>query len=157
MSLRTTALQFDVLTHLEDGDAAITATGAGQVSASAAEIDVAGDGAIDGNSVVEGNLVVEVTAMDTANGDETYSIILQGSNAAGFATNMAPLATLQLGDPSALLGGADETAAVASSATGRYVIPFRNEKNGVSFRYLRAHFVLAGTSPSITCNAFLSV
>jgi len=120
--------------------AAITATETGSVI-----LDL-------GNGFQCGNLVLDVTAMDVTTGDEAYSVMLEVSPDATFGTagNIRVAAELRI-------GGATFTAPNgAADAVGRFVIPFRNERNGTIYRYARLYTLIAGTSPSITFSAFLA-
>lgn len=119
---------------------AITATETGSVI-----LDV-------GAGLVKGHLVVDVTAMDVTTGDEAYSLMLEGSPDAAFGTagNIRVVSELRI-------GGATFTAPNgAADAVGRFAIPFRNERNGTLYRYLRLYTLIAGTTPSITFSAFLA-
>lgn len=100
----------------------------------------------------EGELVVDVTAIDTTTGDEAYSLMLEGSPDATFGTagNIRVLAELRI-------GGATFTAPNGAADTaGRFIIPFRNERNGTIYRYARLYTLIAGTTPSLTFSAFLA-
>ena len=105
-----------------------------------------------GNGFQCGDLVLDVTAMDVTTGDEAYSVMLEVSPDATFGTagNIRVAAELRI-------GGATFTAPNgAADAVGRFVIPFRNERNGTIYRYARLYTLIAGTSPSITFSAFLA-
>lgn len=139
---------FDALLEMHDGAAAITADGAGQVDSAAKVLDLGGA------HTVNGQMIVDVSAFDTTTGDEVCSLKLQGSNTAAFGgTDIVDLATLSLGDATQLPGAADET-------TGLFEVPFVNRKSlagtMTTFRYLRVYFDVGGTSPSITCTAYLT-
>lgn len=127
--------------------AAITATETGSVIL---DLGAGGDGA--GASLVDGALIADVTAIDVATGDEGYTFILEGSPDATFGTaaNITVLAMQKIGGATgaAPLGTAD--------GAGRFLIPFRNERNGTVYRYVRLYTVIAGTSPSLTFSAFLA-
>ena len=120
--------------------AAITATETG-----ATIIDV-------GTGLLDADLVVDVTAMDVTTGDEGYSLLLEGSPDAAFGTSANITVVAQL-----TIGGATAAAPVGTADTiGRFLIPFRNERNGTTFRYLRLKTVIAGTTPSLTFSAFIA-
>jgi hypothetical protein len=131
---------YDEATKVRPAGAAITAT-----ETCATILDLGAGG------ILEADLVVDVAAIDTVTGDEVYTIILEGSPDAAFgtATNITVLAMQKLGGATgaAPLGTAD--------GIGRFVIPFRNERNGILYRYARLYTVIAGTTPSITFKAFL--
>ena len=105
-----------------------------------------------GPGLVEGYLVLDITALDVTTGDEAYSFMLEGSPDAAFGTagNIRVVSELRV-------GGATFTAPNgAADAVGRFVIPFRNERNGTIYRYARLYTLLAGTSPSVDFSGFLA-
>ena len=68
-----------------------------------------------------------------------YKIALQGSDNSDFSTgDEEDLAILELGAAEVLGGDQD-------SETGRYIIPFRNERNGTKYRYVRIYTTVSGT------------
>ena len=120
--------------------AAITATETGSVI-----LDV-------GDAMFKGDLVIDYSAMDAVTGDEAYTFMLEGSPDAAFGTaaNITVVAMQRI-------GGATGAAPVgtADPAAGTITVPFRNERNGVVYRYLRLYTLIAGTTPSIVFRAFL--
>lgn len=82
--------------------------------------------------------VVNVTALDETTGDETYDVIIQGCAASDFSSGVKQLGSMTI------------------DATGRYTILFDNDQGGTVYRYVRAYFDVAGTTPSITANVFLA-
>jgi len=134
----------DTLTQLEDGAAAIVASGAGS-----AIIDV-GLGMF-----VAGKVVIDISAIAQTT-DELYQISIQGSPDAAFGTaaNIRDLAIYQLGAGEVLFNG---TAASDVGAAGeRHVIYFNNQLGDDRFRYLRLYVVTAGAAESITFKAWLT-
>lgn len=121
--------------------AAITATETGSVI-----LDV-------GAALFAGDLVIDYSGLDAVTGDEAYTFMLQGSPDANFGTagNITVCAMQRI-------GGATGAAPVgtADSAAGTITVPFRNERNGTVFRYLRLYTLVAGTTPSIVFKAFLA-
>lgn len=105
-----------------------------------------------GNGKVEGYLIADVTALDVATGDEAYTLMLEGSPDAAFGTaaNITVLAMQRIG------GATGATPVGTADVAGRFAIPFRNERNGTTFRYVRLYTLIAGTTPSITFSAFLA-
>lgn len=124
---------------------------AGLVAASAAAQVDSADKIVDlGNGLVEGKLVVDVTAVEIADGDEAYRISLQGSSKADFADTIEELAIVELGAAAVLAGDQDST-------TGRYQVPFRTEKNGTVWPYVRVYTEVVGTvATGINFSAYLS-
>lgn len=98
-----------------------------------------------GTGKVDSDLVVDVTALEVGS-DESYEIIVQGSPDSDFATagNIRPLASMTLGAAGSARGAAGVLGIGANDAVGRYVIPFRNERNGTTYRYIRVRTVVVG-------------
>lgn len=142
---------YDVDLALEDSldsagsVSAIIASQAGKLLDVATELDL-------GDGLVEGNMIVDIDAIELGT-DENYEIKLQGTNTTGFGSDFVDLAMLELGHADTLVG----TAALGA-AGDRYVVPFRNVKNGTVMRYVRAYIVvLNGTAETITYQAWLSI
>lgn len=121
---------YDANLVLHDGSA-ITSDGAG----SAAYFDVGGQ--VRFPSVA----VINVTAIDAASTDETYDVIIEGSNATNFSTKV------QLGSM---------TISRSITAPQRFTIPFDNDQGGTVYQYVRVYFDVGGTTPSISANVFLA-
>ncbi|MEM7428447.1 MAG: hypothetical protein AAF441_20335 [Pseudomonadota bacterium] len=134
---------FDAMTVFCE-DETVTATG--NLSTGGTEILTVGDGRVDGC------VVVDVTAIDIANSDEKYDLIIQGSNSASFASGIQNLASLDFGDATQRDGGGD-----VDSLIGRYEMPVQNAQAGTEYKYMRARMVVSGTSPSITLTAHLAM
>ena len=130
---------FDALTVFEE---ALTTA----VTANLANILTVGDGRIDAIAVLD------ITALDIVTTDETYNVYIQGSSSATFASDIENLAAYDLADTASRDGGADVT-----SLIGRHEIHFSNSMNGVEYKYIRARIVIAGTTPSITLTAWVSM
>lgn len=118
---------------------------AGLVAASAA-----GSVILDlGDGLMQGDLVIDVSALEVANGDEIYTVALEGSSVAVMTSGSVTLVEKQLGNVPA--------PADADTATGRHVIPFRNELNGTVYRYVRIYTTVAGTiATGINYSAYLA-
>lgn len=115
-------------------DAGLVAASAAGTVASAAKIVNVGAG------LVEGFLVVDVSAIEV-DATELYSIALQGSDVSDFSTGdevIVELACLNLGANEVIGDNADST-------VGRYMVPFRNERQGVIYPYVRLYTTVAGT------------
>jgi hypothetical protein len=124
-------------------DKTITADGAIQ-EASADVILAIGPG------FKEGIWATNVSALDQTTGDETVILILQATNDADFTTaaNIVELGRLILG--AAAPGGVD-------LLTGRYNIGFHNERNGTTYKNVRLYADVAGTSPSLTFDCWITI
>lgn len=90
-----------------------------------------------GDGLADGFLVFDVTAVETASGNEKYTIHLEGSNVAAMGSGSVSLAATFMGNAT------DPMDAV--TAVGRIVVPFRNEQNGTAYRYVRLYTLVAGT------------
>jgi len=91
-----------------------------------------------GEGLVDGFLVFDVSAVEIASGNEIYTISLEGSAVAAMTSGSVCLAKKVFGN---LVVPMD----AALSAAGRYVVPFRNEEGGTTFRYARLSSLIAGT------------
>jgi hypothetical protein len=131
---------FDKELQLRADGAAITAT-----ETNATILDL-------GTGLIDAYAVFDVTALDVTTGDESYKFMLEFSPDAAFGTagNIRVVAQLHIGGATATSPNG------AADAIGRFVLPFRNEKNGTTYRYMRLYTLIAGTSPSIDFSAFLA-
>lgn len=114
-----------------DDDLSLKAAGLVATTAAESTIVDLGDG------LVDGFLVLDVSAVEVASTDEIYNVALEGSNVAAMTSGSVTLATIEMGNATA--------PADADTATGRFVVPFRNEQNGTIYRYVRIHTTVAGT------------
>lgn len=134
-------------------DAGLVAADAAATVGGSAKIQDLGGGDIRNPvPLCEGNLIITTTAVEVADGDENYKVMLQGSNSASFASGIVNLAMADIGD--AQVGGVD----VVDPASGRYIVPWRNERNGTAFRYVRVYTDVTGTiATGINYTAALTV
>ena len=113
---------------------------AGLVAASAAAQVSSADKILDiGTGGFEGYVIIDWTACEVADGDELYTVEVQFSSSATFATDVWLGGAVRLGDSSVTFETVDTT------ATGRRVIPFSNEINDTQFQYMRIYTRVAGT------------
>lgn len=130
-------------------DTLLSMKAAGAITADTADSNIIDTGSGPGQ-VLEGVYIIDITAIDIASNDETYTLHLQGSNSASFASGNVVLAATVVGKGSSIVtNGADQQ-------TGRIVLPFRNDKLGTVYRYLRAYTDVAGTTPSIDYTSRIS-
>ncbi len=129
----------------------VAADAAAQVSSAAKIIDV-------GANEVQGDVVIDISAIEIATGDEQYEIVLQGSSSSSFASGVACLCSLRVGDGSTIAAALGTGGAVdVDDTTGRFILPFRNERNGTVYRYLRLYTVVTGTiATGINYTAYLA-
>jgi hypothetical protein len=122
---------YDNLLLLKDAGA-VTADGAAQVSSAARQIDV-------GPARFDGIVVIDTSALDFTTTDETYQVIVQGSNTAGMGSGVINLAS-----------------ATVTTALARNELLFSNQQGSTQYRYLRAYIDVGGTTPSINATAFIA-
>lgn len=87
------------------------------------------------------NVILQVTAVDRTTGDEKYTFVIEGSTDAAF-TAPVTLATLAADTPS----------------IGQYVSEFYLDTAAAvlpGVQYIRVKATIAGTTPSITCYAWI--
>lgn len=140
---------FDALLQLQDDATQITSSGNGTVGGSAVIRDL-------GDGVVLADAVFDVNTCDVTTGDEMYLLKIEGSTSPTFASGIVTLAVLQLGGATANATVGAESAASALTATKRFQVPFRNHKYGTLYRYVRARFVLSGTTPILDAECYIA-
>lgn len=138
--------QYTLDTLLQLKDAGLVAASAAATVASVAKIiDLGGAGE------TEFEVLIDISAIETGSTDEIYTIMIEGSNSATFASGIEDLCLLRVGHATALTGGNDTT-----SLVGRYRVPGRNERNGTFYRYVRAYTLVVGTiATGINYTAYL--
>jgi hypothetical protein len=139
----------DTLTQLHDGAAAVTTSGAGQVSAAAKVIDV-GEGLY-----VKGEVVIDISAIALTT-DELYTMHIQGSSDADFGTaaNIRDLAKYDLGAGEVLFNG--QAGEDVGAANERHIFLFTNQLGDTVYQYLRLYITTAGAAESITFKAWMT-
>lgn len=113
-----------------------------------------------GSGMVKGDLIIDVTALEIDSNDESYEVILQGSSdlAFGTAANISSLCSVTMGDKASTRLASGVFQVGTDDAIGRYTLPFRNERNGTTFRYLRIKTIVAGTiATGINYSAWLAI
>lgn len=131
------AYTFDAELEMKDAGL-VAADAAWTVDSAAAVIDV-------GTGRVDGKVIVDVSAIEIATGDERYSLIIQGSNSPTFASGVAILACLPVGDGSTIGTAFGGSGVDVDDTTGRFEIPFSNERNNTYYRYIRGWTDVAGS------------
>lgn len=98
-----------------------------------------------GNGMLNADLVIDVSALEIDTTDESFTLILQGSPDAtlGTAGNIVVLAMIVLGHASSVAKVLQSSG--VTDTVGRYIVPFRNELNGTTYRYLRIRTKIVGT------------
>lgn len=110
----------------------VAASAAAQVSAAAKIVNL---GAARSNLTMR----LYVSAIEIASNDELYTILVQGSSSATFASDIVNLAGLPLGATEVAPGGAND------AAIGWYELPYTNEHNGTIFPYTRLYTLVEGS------------
>lgn len=128
---------FDVDLEMKDAGL-VAADAAWGVGGSAKVLDV-------GAGRFCGQCVMDISAMEIASGDERYDLLIQGSNSATFASDIAILAALPVGDGSTIGAAYAGSGVDVDDAPGRYVLPFTNERNNIYYRYIRGFTVVTGS------------
>ena len=121
----------DVALELKDAGL-VAASAAALVDAAAKIIDLGASGRVDGR------VIVDITAIEIDTTDEIYRIAVQVSSSATFASVIKNVTALQIGHTTA-------DAVADTGVVGRYELPFCNEVNGTTYRYLRLYTYVAGT------------
>lgn len=140
--------------YLVDTQLILKAAGAAQTASANGSLilDLGGSGQ-DFTPMVHFSMMVDVSAIDVTTGDESYRLILEGSDSDTFASAIEPLCEVSLGGAGAGLPANGDVA----SDTGRYVVKGCNLRNEHTYRYARLTWVIAGTTPSITFVAGLTM
>ncbi len=134
-------------------DANMVLKAAGLIAAPAAVATVIDVGSA--TAKLKGEIVIDVTALEIASNDEIYDIVLQGSTVAAFATDTAIEEMCSITLSAAEVKRTDSN---SDSVIGRYIMPFTNERNGTTYRYLRLYTITDGTIASgINYKAYMSV
>ena len=164
MSLQTGLSQhsftLDVQTQLKDAGA-VTTTAAAQVGGSDRVLDfgnTTSGPAVEQVAYTKAWLVIDVATLDRGTGDEAYEIAFQLSddasgNGAGFdaGDTVVTKVVVPLGEEVGPDADPD-----ADATSGRVALLVDNERLGTVFRFARVAHILAGTTPSINYQAFLS-
>ena len=104
-----------------------------------------------------GHCVIDVSAIEIASGDERYTFIIQGSTSATFASDVVILAALPVGDGSTIGTAFGSSGVDVDDTTGRYVLPFQNERNNIRYPYIRGWTDVSGTiATGINFTAFVA-
>jgi hypothetical protein len=119
----------DVNLQLKDAGL-VAADAAAQVSSAAKVLDF-------GQSRVDARVIVDVSVIEVDSNDERYFIRAQFSDD-DFAASIVGGTVLEL-------GALEITDAEVDTPVGRYELPFTNEINGVTYRYMRLFTAVEGT------------
>jgi hypothetical protein len=129
----------------DTGSAAITASAAATVDAIAKTFDT-------GGGYTNGKLVIDIASLSNSGVTASNSLItiaLEGSSTSTFTT-WVRLVKLALGLVPSVHGRTGADSSVASTKTGRYIIPFHNDFAGTVYRWLRVYTTFNGTQAVAT-------
>src|SRR5215472_7774489 len=145
---------FDANNLLSDNAAAYTANGFAQVGGATAIIDLGGNQNVTPTQLarIDAVAVVDVTAIKISAGNETYKLIVVGSNNAGLASSCVELGGIQIGKGASL-----EISNGQDNVIGRYEIEFCNQVAGSIFEFIGIQIIVAGTNPSISFESFVAI
>lgn len=133
---------YDYALRLKDAGL-VAADAAATVGGSAKILDL-------GESRFDGRVIVDITAIEIASNDERYAIKAQFSDSSTFASGVVEGVALWTGALETLIGADTDT------AVGRYELPFTNEINGTTYRYMRLYTDVVGTiATGINYSAFV--
>jgi hypothetical protein len=93
-----------------------------------------------GQSRVDGRVIIDATVVEVASGDEAYEVVLEFSSSSSFASDIRQGPKFTLGDAAAAV----MLAADVDNGPGRYELPFTNEINGITYRYMRMQIDVSG-------------
>ena len=132
-------------------DSSLVLKDAGLIAASAAATVASVARIINvGAATFKGVAVIDVTAVEIASNDELYTITVQGSTSATFASDIQNLASISVGATEVRPGGAID------SLTGRYELLFLNEQAGICYPYVRLYTTVAGAiATGVNYSAFI--
>lgn len=145
---------FDANLVFADGLSALTATGFSQAYGANGILDLGGNQGTSPKQQarIDACAVIDITAIKISAGNETYKIVIIGSNDPGLATGNVELAAVQVGKGVSL-----EIPNASDSVVGRVELPFCTQVCGSLYEYIGCYVVEAGTSPSITISGFVAV
>lgn len=142
MSRHLLTATFDAATELKDAGA-VTASGAATVGGVARVVNL-------GGGIAQAVLNIDVDAIDVTTGDEGYTILLQGSSSATFASDVHILQRIVVGDSSV-------TGASVDTPVGRIARLVMNSGDGATpLPYVRIYTTVVGTTPSVNFRAWLT-
>lgn len=145
---------FDANLQTSDNSVAYTATGFAQVGGQNGILDLGGNQGVTPTQLarVDAVMVCDVTAIDISSGNETYKMIVLGSNSASFASGNVMLGEIMVGKGASLDG-----TNMGDSVVGRYEIEFTNQVAGNIFEFVALFLVIGGTTPSINIESFVAI
>jgi hypothetical protein len=94
-----------------------------------------------GLSRVDARVIIDASAVEVDSGNESFLIGIEFSNSVTFASGVVMGPMQALGDAAAALFVNADT----DNGVGRYELPFTNEINGVTYRYMRLAVDVTGT------------
>lgn len=151
---------FDALTAFTSAQT-LTATGYLN-NLNSGQIDLGGPNPVSAAGRTDGIWNFDITAINMATGDESYTFRLLGSNDVAFGNgNVELLEQYDIAATAALrnlanICGINPTIPPTGLAGMLIQRPFTNLCARIYYRYLRAHLVVVGTGPSVTVSSWIS-
>lgn len=145
---------FDANLLFSDGLAALTASGFTQAYGANGILDLGGNQGTSPKqqSRIDACAVIDISAIKISAGNETYKILILGSNDPGLATGNVMLGGAEVGK-----GASSDGINMADSVAGRLELPFCTQVAGTLYEYVGVYLVIGGTLPSITLQGFIAV
>ena len=126
------------------------------------QIDLGGPNPVSAVGRTDGIWNLDITAINMATGDESYTFRLLGSNDVNFGNgNVELLEQYDIAATAALrnltnICGINPTIPPTGLAGMLIQRPFTNLCARIYYRYLRAHLVVVGTGPSVAVSSWIS-
>ena len=111
-------------------------------SSAAAQVDSENQIVDLGTGLFRGKMIIDVSALEIADNDELYDIVVQLSSDSDFGTDTNIVEAAQLNLSAAEVKRTDCN---QDDSTGRYKLYFDNEHNETFYRYARLYTVVGGT------------
>lgn len=169
MALTALAIPSQITTFPCPWDAALAFTDTQTITATgylnnlnSGQIDLGGATPVSAVGRTDGIWNMDITALNLATGDESYTFRLLGSNDVAFGNGNVELleqydiaATAALRNLANILG-INPTIPPTGLAGMLIQRPFTNLCCRIYYRFLRAHMVAVGTGPSVTISSWIS-
>ena len=150
MAVGTYNMTYDASLILEDGAASITASEANSDIVDLGSAGIPRSAPLGADVGIDAAVLIDVTAIAIDGGDEGYDIIVQGSPDSDFGTaaSIKELIAIHLG-----ASGTKRSDSDRDDTIGRFIVPFVNYADGVTYRYIRTYNLHTGATTAITYTA----
>ena len=150
----------DANLELSDNAAAYTVTGFTQCRGADGLVDLGGNQGTSPKQQarLDAVCVCKVSVLDATTTDESYRLLVLGSNDPAFANGKVfVLAEVEIGAGVLSVLGPGVAGVTGTSGIGDYEIFFTNQQAGVIYQYVKMFMVLGGTTPILNLEAFIAV